>query len=136
MKTCILCNTEKPISEFNKDKQTKDGYRNKCRICLNEYRRSTYNRRAETEKFGQLRRKYKITPLEYDEMIKEGCEVCGSFERLCIDHDHSCCPGKWTCGECIRGILCRRCNIAEGLFKKDPQMMHNLAVYMEKHGII
>lgn len=35
-----------------------------------------------------------------------------------IDHDHSCCPGATSCGECIRGILCGGCNTAFGRLEK------------------
>ena len=32
-KICIKCNIEKPLLEFPKRKNSKNGYRNDCKIC-------------------------------------------------------------------------------------------------------
>lgn len=31
-----------------------------------------------------------------------------------VDHDHDCCPGGWSCGRCVRGLICSECNVLEG----------------------
>jgi len=33
VKTCNSCNEEKELTEFNKDKNSRDGHRNECRSC-------------------------------------------------------------------------------------------------------
>lgn len=46
------------------------------------------------------------------------CDFCGKTlyrqSRPCIDHDHRCCPGDVSCGKCVRGIVCSRCNTGIG----------------------
>lgn len=51
---------------------------------------------------------------EYGEEEGYVCGICGSLEDLTVDHDHRCHPGSTPCLECVRGFLCRTCNIAEG----------------------
>ncbi len=44
-----------------------------------------------------------------------------------IDHDHSCCRGKKSCGKCIRGLACHACNTGIGAFRDDPERMMRVA---------
>lgn len=47
------------------------------------------------------------------------CVVCGGIGATEVDHDHSCCPTAKTCGDCVRGVLCRSCNTSLGKFDDD-----------------
>lgn len=42
------------------------------------------------------------------------CGACGDTRKLNVDHDHGCCPTMFSCGKCVLGYLCWRCNSAEG----------------------
>lgn len=37
MRKCKKCNQEKPLIEFIKNKNSKEGYANTCKFCQNEY---------------------------------------------------------------------------------------------------
>lgn len=92
-------------------------------------------------------RVYSLTPEEWDRMFaaQNGvCKVCrrpesvvikGQVCRLAIDHDHRCCPGKFSCGKCIRGLLCSPCNRAARLLDDDPLRARALADYLERSSI-
>ena len=64
-----------------------------------------------------------LTEEEY-EALPKACEVCGSTENLCIDHDHI--TGK------VRGVLCLKCNSALGLLGDSKEVILKLASYIEK----
>jgi hypothetical protein len=74
---------------------------------------------------GDLKRRYGISPAEYDALLaKQGgvCAICRkrSKERLCVDHCHL--TGT------IRGLLCHACNLALGSLKEDqPSLVAALA---------
>lgn len=61
-----------------------------------------------------------------------GNPACGSTENLHIDHDHTCCPSQGgSCGKCIRGMLCGRCNVAMAMLKDDASLARGLAEIIE-----
>jgi hypothetical protein len=68
--------------------------------------------------------------------IDNRCQVCrvefSDDEPYCVDHDHACCPGSQSCGNCIRGFLCRRCNVGIGMFGDDSWRVYAAAHYMNK----
>ena len=62
--------------------------------------------------------RYNLTAETYWQRVEEQrgrCAICGRDDpgwtkRWPVDHDHSCCPGKTSCGKCVRGLLCHDCN--------------------------
>ena len=82
--------------------------------------------------------KYGVTPDRFDQILAEqggGCAICSSPQSelkhaLVVDHDHSCCPGKRSCGRCVRGILCRACNVGIGNLRDDPRLVRSALNYL------
>ena len=121
MKTCFKCNNEKPMSEFYKHAQMKDGHLNKCISCtkkdarehrdlnidkIRKYDRDRGNRQHK-EYMKEYRDKY---PKKYKAHIKLNnekkkgnikqlpCEVCGE-ENSVAHHDDYNYPlsVRWLC---------------------------------------
>jgi hypothetical protein len=130
-------------------------------MCRNHYTRMQRNGQLEykknvvidgkTYKYGDIQitymRKSQIKStynLDYDtylEMAKDGCNICGQFteRHLQVDHDHNCCNGYKSCGECVRGIVCNRCNqtIAKYDSRKirlDHPLYEKVKEYVDEHN--
>ena len=64
---------------------------------------------------------------------------CNSTESLHIDHDHACScetlarktKDRVSCGECVRGWLCRSCNLGLGLFDDNIEKLEGIIQYLE-----
>lgn len=60
----------------------------------------------EYERRNKYKSRYGITYEECEALKAKGCALCGTHERLCIDHDHA--TGK------VRAALCLPCNTKVG----------------------
>ena len=75
----------------------------------------------------------KRTTLSVEQVVeikKNGCNSCGSKERITLDHDHSICNEEKSCEKCVRGALCHKCNTALGLLDDNIDSILSLAAYL------
>lgn len=137
---------------------TYNNYRCRCEPCVEDHKRyKREHRAANVERYRardaayksrrdrsgdaayQRKRKYNLTEDRFQEMLslQNGvCAICLSdfgAKGPHVDHDHGCCGDGYSCGECIRGLLCWACNSAIGKFKDDPEVMRNAARYVTAH---
>jgi len=59
-------------------------------------------------------------------------EVIAGKRILDIDHDHKCCPTSFSCGKCIRGLLCSSCNLSVGHIEKNIQIIDKIQGYINE----
>ena len=96
-----------------------------------------FNKENRTERSEWCRlRKYNMTPQEYKQRLEKQnnkCACCGEpLVSPQIDHDHSCCDGKYTCGKCTRDVLCGRCNSGLGQFNDNIGVLEKAIEYLKK----
>jgi hypothetical protein len=139
MKRCWDCGEIKPRESFYGNRSRSDGLSNRCKPCHLKYGKTRPRPTPEYNRAYKLRTKYGITQADYDRMLLAqdgGCAVCGSDDpgldrdAFTVDHDHACCPGQKTCGECVRGLLCYRCNLLLGHAGDDPDLLTSAMAYL------
>lgn len=137
MLTCAVCDNEFPPSEFAPNPSAKSGLSNKCKGCFREQVRARY-RKEDMRKY-YLKYRYGLSVDEYQAMYERRngqCDICTiQFERLHVDHDHACCPGKNTCGKCVRGLLCGNCNRAIGLLNDSVENVNRALTYLGREVV-
>jgi hypothetical protein len=138
---CAKCG-ETDKSKFTKNSAKSSGLQSYCKKCHNDAQKARRLQRGYN--FENLRRCYRITVEKYNEMlIQQGgvCAICGEPEtvvvrgrviNLAVDHDHSCCPGKTSCGKCVRGLLCRRCNWILARWRDDMKLFEKAISYLRR----
>ncbi len=152
MKFCKKCKIDKEDEKFYKDKTRKGGLsylcsecnRTRCRIYHKENPDVFKNYHAKMK--PETRRKYKLRmfSLTLDDFNiilatqENKCSICKDLftdkNYPVVDHDHSCCSGYYrSCGKCIRGLLCSRCNMSIGGFRDNPEFCRTAADYLEIH---
>lgn len=143
--TCQKCENKGNDERYHAGPDYWVSWRQRNRDKINKVMKRYYGRhrqrvldRARMSGFRDRRkRRYGLTEAQFLEICeKQGnaCLVClGPLVRPHVDHDHTCCPGEKSCGECIRGVLCNVCNMALGLLKDSPEILRKAADYIEGH---
>lgn len=131
-KECPLCERWIPLGGFHRHNGSWDRRQGICIQCKR-------SRRKPAPRIYTIR-KYGITETQYQQLLDSqggACAIClcpsptgqGAWH---IDHDHSCCPGAGSCGACVRGLLCNKCNAGLGYFKDDPARLLSAVNYLKR----
>ena len=129
-RVCNVCKEEKHRNEFNVDKGGKGGLYSLCKTCGLK-RNYFFDHSQSNPTQEDFQRYFKATC----------CECCGQafgnekgMNKKCQDHDHDT--------NVLRGIICSKCNLAEGILKHGTKNMilsdhvrHCVLKYMEKWGV-
>jgi len=151
-KICTICEVEKDLDEFYRHRYAKDRRQSKCKDCSRSYskkyaednpermsRNNALWRRNHPDyaRAWSLKRRYHLTLEQFDALLEKqgGCAICGrdtpDAHGWQVDHDHSCCPSGYSCGKCVRGILCAPCNKGLGHFGDNPDRLIVAAEYLK-----
>lgn len=184
-KYCKRCDTTKPVSEFNKRADTKDGLGYSCRQCNSQAGKEHYEKNKERYKknaaawkeknpdklkeYAAARlkknpdylkewnqknpdkakeyaerdklRRYGLTIEDYNNLLAQQnnrCAICKEESKdgrsLHVDHDHSCCKGRGSCGKCVRGLLCVYCNSMLGYARDNPETLGAGQNYLKRNS--
>lgn len=141
-KYCPKCDRFQDRSEFYTNRAAKDGLASYCKPCdikNNKKWRENNKELASNINIDNKRlRIYKMTKDQFEELLDKQeykCAICENYlgGRITIDHNHSCCEGRYSCGKCVRGILCGTCNTGLGMFKDSSVILSSAIEYLFKY---
>ncbi len=117
-KECPDCHTWKNEEMFYRNRCNSDGLSHSCTTCHRQYKR---NKLYGPKWQGLIERQSGL------------CAICNGDlgGGYAVDHDHRCCPGRTSCGSCVRGALCRSCNLALGGFSESVEILTAAIDYLQ-----
>lgn len=123
-KCCRGCGEWKSSGAFGKARHYSDGLNMYCKPCTLA-QRYAFKYGLTTDQIKTLR-------------AEQGgrCKICRVHEDdldrpLYVDHDHTHCGKKDRgCPECVRGLLCGKCNSAIGMMNDSPERLIAAAEYL------
>ena len=134
---CRVCEESKDLyKDFYKARANKDGpsaYAYECKECTKARIREDYKRDPAPTRNRHLKRRYNIDLNDYNVLLEQQgsvCATCGTSEpggrwgMFAVDHCHT--TGK------VRGLLCKRCNIALGEVGDNISTLQKMIEYLQK----
>jgi hypothetical protein len=156
---CRGCRRWKAPCQFNRQSKSRTGRQRECRDCAHLRLRDIYEALSPDEKrdrwrsqrahrrenpemyyWVRVRSRYGIERAQFEKLLADQggvCAICrtddpgGRYRQWCVDHDHGCCAGTKSCGKCVRGLLCCRCNLGLGSFLDDRDRLLRAVGYLD-----
>ena len=136
---CRQCRSQEGKEWYKKNKGRHPEWRKNNPDKRKEWREQNPDKVKEYEE-RRIESTYGITAEHYNNLLDQQnnrCAICREESKdgksLAIDHDHSCCKGKKSCGECVRQLLCGHCNMMLGHAKDNIELLEAAQNYLEKH---
>lgn len=141
--TCTKCGHPKSMADMATNRQAARGFGPWCKQCkatsARNWAHANPDKITEQNDMRRLAR-YSLTQDEYDTMLDEQggrCAICHDPEphgvgTWHIDHDHECCSGSFSCGACVRGLLCMKCNRRVGILENASSWAIKARAYLTK----
>ncbi len=156
-KVCTKCGEAKPLTDFAKDRSTRDGYHQQCLMCKREARRiwrashpmeqreqfrlwsqQNYSEHLSRNRRWQennrlkmrasiLKTRYNLTLDDYQRIYDEQAGRC----KICGDTAPLVVDHKHDQSRRIRSLLCVRCNSGIGFFRENIKIMMAAIAYLE-----
>lgn len=103
-------------------------------------RKARYDAASEADRKRKRLARFGMSNDDYRRLLDQQggvCAICRQPERapnkeLAVDHDHRCCPRRESCGRCIRGLLCSRCNPMIGYAGDDAAVLVSAIEYLNR----
>lgn len=140
-KKCKMCGRRRSLTQFWKQKGTKDGLRIWCKECSyadsKKWRSDNREKHNDSLRVSRLKKAGALLSRDMLEELKEShsdlCAICqkpetvvsrGKKARLAVDHCHK--TGL------VRGLLCRKCNNGIGYFDDNVELLQAAIAYLSK----
>lgn len=122
-KKCKDCELKLDVSMFYVQRK-RNSYQAYCKSCANIRRVEWARKNTDKSKKYALKYIYGLTIDQFDHLLviqNSQCSICkrdfDESNKPRVDHDHSCCGPNKACKNCVRGLLCNRCNLFLGFYE-------------------
>lgn len=130
VQVCLGCWGDYVVRPYDRSKHTRQrNFLQLCDVCYDISKLFSFQTAA---KFN-VRIEYLVNLFILQDQC---CFFCKDSNptRWEIDHDHSCCKDKNSCGKCIRSILCSKCNRALAgyeymIYNFSEELLHEYCTY-------